>query len=293
MRLRFFLFLFFGYTAVFAQIKFETESDKDGNITIYADNQDIIPTTLEIEFATLLNLISTNGKKIFTVAYPGRSVVARLKRSNMNQNTSLNYSTKMYRGNYIDKSKNEVVYLLPIQEGQKVTIQPLENIENFFKGESENKNYVGTAIYFEEPTIICAPRKGIVSGIKMGEQVKGSNLTFNSSENFIEIYHEDGTFTRLIVLEAGSEKVKLGDVVFPGQGLASSSGDKYSSGMHVKMFQTRLQKINNSIVQKALPVKLFVEGQEVSSEESKADLIVSHPQHLIIKEMNKKELKRL
>jgi hypothetical protein len=293
MRFSLLLLFFLGYSTVFAQVNIESEQDDDGNVTIYANNPEVIPYTLVVDFTTLMNLTSSGGRTVFAVANPGRSVVSRLKKTNANQGSSFNYSTKLYKGSYLDKSKEEPVYLIPVQEGQQVSMQPMTHIENVYKKESENTSYVGTAFYLKESTTICAPRKGIVSDMKMDTQLKGISLSFDASDNFIEIYHEDGTFTRLVVLESGSEKVKIGDIVYPGQALASSSGEKYSSGRHVRMVQNRLNKVNMEIKFDPIPVKLFDGEKEVSSNQSVSELTASHPKELIIKEMSKKELKRL
>ncbi|MGY6742357.1 MAG: hypothetical protein ACXIUQ_06450 [Cecembia sp.] len=293
MRISLFFLFFLGCITVFAQVKLESEQDKDGNVTIYANNPEVIPYTLVLDFTTLMNLSSSGGRTVIAVANPGHSVVARLKKTNANQGTSFNYSTTLYKGSYLDKSKEEPVYLIPVQEGQKVRMQPMTHVENVYKKKSDNQNYVGTAFYFEEPTIICAPRKGIVSDMKMDTQQKGNNLSFDASDNFIEIYHEDGTFTRLMVLQSGSEKVKIGDMVYPGQALASSSGEKYSNGLHVRMAQNRLNKVNREIKQDLIPVKLFDGEKEISSSDSVDNLIISHPEFLISKEMSKKERKHL
>ena len=95
-----------------------------------------------------------------------------------------------------------------------------------------------------------------------------------------------------MVLESGSEKVKIGEVVYPGQALASSSGEKFSSGRHVRMVQSRLNKVDREIRQELIPIKLFDGEKEVSSNQAVSELIVSHPENLISKEMSKKELKR-
>jgi len=139
------------------------------------------------------------------------------------------------------------------------------HVENVYKKESENTSFVGTAFYLEECTTICAPRKGIVSDMKMDTQLKGVGLSFDASDNFIEIYHEDGSFTKLMVLESGSEKVKIGNVVYPAQALATSSGEKYSSGRLVRMVQSRLNKVDRENKFEQIPVKLFDGEKEISS----------------------------
>jgi len=292
MRFALLLFLFFGFSSIYAQVKFESEQDQDGNIIIYGINSDVIPYTVVLDFSTLTNF-SSSGRTVFAVASTGKSVLTKLKKLNANQSTSFNYSSKVYKGSYLNKSKEDIAYLIPVQEGVKVRMTLLTHIENVYKKDSENKNYVGTAFNFDEPTIICAPRKGIISDMKMNLQVTGGNLSFNASDNYIEIYHEDGIFTRLLVLEAGSEKVKIGDTVYPGQPIAASSGEKYGSGRHVRMIQSRLIKNDRELKMEVLPVKIFDGEKEVSSNELISEMTVVHPEYLKTKEMNKKELKRI
>lgn len=293
MRFSFVILLLFVQTYTFAQLKFESENDKDGNVTIYAINPEVIPYTAVLDFTTLSNLSSTGGQTVIAIANPGRSVVARLKKTNASQGTSYRYTTKFYKGSYLAKSKEEPIYLIPVKADQVVRAQPMTHLENVYNKEAENKTYVGTAIYLEAPTDICAPRKGIVSDMNMSNQLTEKNLNFNATDNFIELYHEDGTFTRLMVLEANSEQVKIGDTVLPGQVLASSAGERYESGRHVRMVQKRLLKDKGEISQIQIPVKIWGNEQEFYSNQPLADIQVSHPQELIIKELSKKEIKRM
>lgn len=292
MRISFLLILLLGYSTVFAQVKMESEQDKDGNITIYGTNNDVIPYTLVITFTELSNLSSSSGNPLFVIANPGKNSVARLKKINAAQGTRMNFTSKQFRGSYLNTSKEEPVYLIPVQEGEEVRMQPLTHVENVYNKEAENKNYVGTAFYFDQPTVICAPRKGIISNIKMDSETKGASVSFDASDNFIEIYHEDGSFTKLMVLESGSEKIKIGNTVYPGQPLASSSGEKYQSGRHVRMIQSRWNKVDREMKFNILPVKVFDGEKEVLSQETINGMIVSHPEKLITKEMNKREIKR-
>ena len=293
MRISFFILFFFASVAVSAQVRFESEQDKDGNVSIYAINSDVIPYTVVLDFTSLTNLTSSGGQQVFATANPGKSTAARLKRSDDNQGTSYRYSTITYRGSFQAKIKEEPIYLIPVKQGQEVRMQAMTHLENIYNKEADNKSYVGTAFYFEQQTDVCAPRKGIISNMNMSSEVKGKSLSFNAMDNFIEIYHEDGTFTRLMVLEAGSEKVKIGDTVFPGQIIASSAGEKYQAGRHVRMVQSRMTKVGTEIKLEQFPVKIFAGEEEVSTAQTLHGLQVSHPEYLIYKEMSKRELKRM
>jgi hypothetical protein len=293
MRYSFVIILFLMHSYAFAQLRFESEYDNDRNVTIYAINPDVIPYTLVIDFTTLSNLTSSGGKTVIAISSPGRNVVAKLKRTEPDQAISYKYSTRQFRGTYLAKSKEEPIYLIPVQDAQTVRAQPMTHLENVYNKEAANKTYVGTAFYLEAPTAICAPRKGIVSDMDMSNKLSGSNLSFTAKDNFIELYHEDGTFTRLMVLAANSEQVKIGDTVLPGQILASSAGEHYESGRHVRMVQRRLIKDKSEISQVQVPVKIWGNNQELYSSQAYTTVQVSHPQDLIAKELSKKELKRL
>jgi len=217
-----------------SQIKIETERDKDNNIRFYAVNDEIIPYSIIIEFKDLVNLTPSGGMKTIAVATPGRTAVAKLTKNVTNQSDNYRYSISSHRGNYRAKTKSDIAYLVPVAEGESVTLSSMTHIENRIKGENYNDDYVGVSFRFKDPTIICAPRKGIVSSVKVEEELTGNSYTYSALDNYIELYHEDGTFTKVSVVKSGSAKVKKGDIVYPGTPLAESAGEKYQTGPHVK-----------------------------------------------------------
>lgn len=293
--MRIFLFSLFSLILnfqAFSQVKITSETDKDGNVTLYAQNPDVVPFSLKIEFKSLTNLIPSSRMVSFVVVSPGRSQVARLKKQDPNQGTGFNYSTTTYKGSYLDKSKEEILSLLPLDKGVEVTIYNMSHLENTIKGEKSNESYVGMSIHFEAPTLICAPRKGVVSQVKQDEELKGASYTFSALDNFIELYHEDGTFTKLVVLKPGSVRLKIGEIVFPGDVLAESSGEKYEFGRHVRMIQSRLVKNEDELTMKIIPTKFFDESLGSLIPETGTKMKTVHPEALLTKEMSKREIKK-
>ena len=124
----------------------------------------------------------------------------------------------------------------------------------------------------------------------MDVQTKGNNLSFTAEENFIELYHEDGTFTKITVLKAGSEQVKLGQQVFPGDTLALSAGENYSQGPHVRVIQLKTILEKDQFFYRAFPVS-YISDQGVLEIKEYTTLKAVHPQELVTDEMNKRELK--
>lgn len=286
----FLLFLLFSITA-FAQITIETERDENGNVLFFSKNPEIVPYSVILNFSTLQNMTSTGGGSVLGVAMPGRIRLATLKPTLAGQGTNYSFTYSFAKGNVYSKNKTEPVYLIPVKEGVKVQAVLMTTIEDRLGKTVVDNPYRGVSFRFEEPTSIVAPRKGIVSEIKMQENPGGDNLDYSSRENHIELYHEDGTFTRIMVLKPGSQKVKVGQMVFPGDELAESAGENYNSGRHVRMVCLKTEKEGTEKFKYTnIPVKFSTAtgNREISQSE---ELEVVFPREIIILEMSKKELK--
>lgn len=276
----------------FAQVQIVAEQDPDRNLTLIAFNADLIPHTIRIEFLKLENLESFEGNILFKVAKPGKSELVKLRSVYVNENTSFNYNTKLYKGNYQPSNLPLPAYLIPLEEGTLLSMRPLTAQMTENPTNSERQPYTGVGFFFDKPSVVCAPRKGIVSEIKMDGENTAAGPSDFESENFVEIYHQDGTFSRLSGLKAGSGKVAVGETVIPGQAIAESSLQPNQTNHHVKMIQSRWEMGEMGMVWINFSVNIFADQQEFQSDETKTDLKSIHSAELISKEMDKKELKK-
>lgn len=226
---------FFLSFQVCAQITVSSERDKDGNILIHANNTEIIPYSVLLNFSTLVNLSSSGGRIVTGVARPGTTTILKLRPTIEGQSTDYRFTYSYGKGDILGKNREEPIYLVPVTEGQTVEAVQMTHIENKLGSDRQNDEYVGVSFSFETPTLIVAPRKGIISEVNMDVELEKDNLNYSRTENHIEIYHDDGSFTKLTVLKSGSERVSVGDLVFPGDVLAESGGENYVSGNHVRM----------------------------------------------------------
>lgn len=275
----------------FGQIEIDTEWDDDGNLNFFSVNMTNIPHSIMLEFPKLQNLTSTGGRFVTAVAMPGRSKLTTLRI--VKQGVPVDYSSsyRFIKGNVFGKSKIEPVYLVPLQEGTKVEVGFLSPLESFLGQEVQGSAYRGLAFNFEEEAMIVAPRKGIVSEIKMDAKSESNNLSFTELENMIELYHEDGTLTQLKVIKTNSQKVKLGQMVFPGDILAESAGENYVHGRHVRMVCLKPTRENlDSLFYTNIPV-VFATPTGTYKFSDPESFEVVFPQETIIMELNKKELK--
>ncbi len=281
--------LFFCQTSI-AQITINMEHKDDGSIELYATNPEKVPYTILIDVTEHTNLLPI-GSSGLVVARPGRSKVSTLKRRTEGQSTNLRYTYSYIGGDYFAKSKGKPIYLIPLPEGTIATGIRMTHIQNRLQPEEENTDYVGISFRFDLPTQILAPRKGVVTAVSMEQYDEQQNLDFDSSENYIELFHEDGSLTKIMVLRAGSQKVKVGQVVFPGDILADSAGEEYNSGLHVRLVNMKPVKDGTN------KLKYLHEPMTFISEEGESDfpemqkVAVIYPEEIVTAEMSKKELK--
>lgn len=277
---------------VFAQITLESEQDADRNVVIYAVNSAKIPYSIIINFSQLQNMTTPGGGSVTAISSPGRSKVATLKPTLAGQGTNYRYSYSFAKGNIYGRTKIDPIYLIPVAEGTPVTAMVNTNLAQTLKGETSNMSYVGVSFKFENPTDVVAPRKGVIAEMRMDIPADKESLNFSAEENYIEIFHEDGTITRLSVLKAGSEKVQVGDLVLPGQTIAYSGGENYEIGPHIKMINQRTEKADQQKLKYTFFPVVFAskEGNQEIKEVTK--LTASHPKDVVTLELSKKELKQ-
>jgi hypothetical protein len=220
---------------------------------------------------------------------PGKSNLVKLRSILVNENTSFNYNTKLYKGTYLPSDFAPPAYLVPLESGTVFSMRPLK-VQ--LPGNAKNAAaapYSGVGFFFEKPTVVCAPRKGIISEIKMDKKTPSEGPVDFDSENYVEIYHPDGTFSRLSGLKSGSARVEVGETVIPGQALADSAPEANQASHHVKMIQSKWENNENGIIWVNFPVIIFTEKLEAKSDETHSDLQSTHPGELITREMDKKE----
>ena len=284
-----FLFLFFCFShSAFSQIQVVAEQDQDRNLTLISFNKSPIPYTIRIEFQKLENLESMEGRIIFATANPGKSILTKLRSIYVNEKTGFQYNTQLFKGDFKLFTPNLPPYLIPIEKGKKLQMRPLT-----VQTSAQNATiYTGVGFFVEEKSTVCAPRKGIVSAIQMDKPIASTGPSNWESENYVEIYHADGTFSRVSGLAPNSALVEVGDTVFPGQAIASSSATSDQNVHLVKMIQSRWEMGDFKMEWVNFTVKIQTDSQLISTEQILENVESNHPQEIILLEMDKKELKK-
>jgi hypothetical protein len=278
---------------VSAQIRVESERDREGNVVLTAINSSMSQYTIQVEFPVLQNLRVMGGTSLVAVSNPGQTRIGTLKPINENQSTNYSYSFTYVKGSIYGKSKVDPIYLIPVAEGTEVLGMMMTHLENTIRPDAKNDMYVGVSFRFDNETEIVAPRKGIVVEMEMDREEGKENLAFDRGENYIEILHPDGTISKIMVLKGNSQKVELGEEVVPGQVLAISGGENYKNGRHVRMTVTKVEKDSKGkLTNTIIPVDYFT-GAENKKISKAQKIVVSHPSEIVALELSKKELKAL
>lgn len=273
------LLIFFTPKFVEGQVKISTEYDKQGNVVIVTDNSDIIPYSVILNVSLAENLDANGSTGTIYTSYPGKNNLVKFNKVDQSRPGRIRYSYKFIKGKFNPKYNIELPYLLPVSEGEAVKIVKIMRVG----GASTSNPFTGFTLYLENPTVICAPRKGTIASIKEEEL---------EEKNTIDIYHDDGTFTTIMIFKSGTVKVKSGDQVFPGMPLAESVDESFRLEPQLRIYR-KITSVENGAFKQSFIEVPFVSGEDSYITPNNGDKMVSiHPDRWIKEEMSKRDVKR-
>lgn len=225
------LFLSLG-NLTFAQqnIKVYSEETKDG-IAIYADNPEYCPVTVSVDFQlknTKLEgqektsfLIKENSKKVLLTSV---TIIDKFKPSKF----GYTYSVSLGDSNQTSYDK-DFAYYLPFEKGAAFGLH--QGYNGTFSHQNEN------SLDFTMPvgTPITAIRDGIVVKLVENNAQVCPKKECAKYNNYVTVYHSDGTFAEYAHIKKNGVLVNVGDKVNQGQVIANSGNTGFSSGPHLHL----------------------------------------------------------
>ncbi|RZS91883.1 M23 family metallopeptidase [Aquimarina brevivitae] len=226
----------------------------DGFLVV-ADNKEYAPVSAELNLK-IANLTSSQGdKKIFVIpaqskAYPitELTVIDRKKPIKFGFATTYNFGDhelKTYDQDY--------AYNLPFGTGETFWLTQGYNgsISHANEYALDFKMPIGTKIY--------AAREGIVVDVEESFSKRCTDQSCAKYNNYITIYHPDGTFAEYTHIKKGGAKVEVGDAISKGQFIGYSGDVGWATGPHLH-FIVYTQQIKSM---KTIPTKFRIgEGKE-------------------------------
>lgn len=218
-------------TSVFASpsvaVYFETTAD---GYTVFADNNEVCPVAIRLDL-TLVNLSSEKGDHALIV------VPSEAKQFQINtlsilsklQGHQFSHTVTSYFGDpHVEEYDVVFEYALPFKKGESYKmLQATEDGKEF-------------AIDFAMPlgTEITAVRGGTVVEV-VAENNKGcAEADCGAFENYVLVYHKDGTFAAYSGLKNDGALVRKGDHLSPGDlvGYSGETGRTTVPKLHLEIF---------------------------------------------------------
>ncbi|GAA4274317.1 M23 family metallopeptidase [Aquimarina gracilis] len=230
----------------YAQDNFKLYYEETNNgFKLLADNDEYTPVSTQINLK-LENLNSSNGNSnIYVVPAKTKkytltelNVIDRRKRVKFGFESAYNYGDHTLK-----KYNKDFEYYLPFEKGATFWLS------QGYNGAVSHKNE--NALDFKMPvgTKIHAARGGIVVDIEESYSKRCTNPECAKYNNFIVIYHDDGTFAEYTHIKKDGAKVKVGDQVKIGQLIGYSGEVGWATGPHLHFIVFR-QTITDRITLK-------------------------------------------
>ena len=226
-------------TNCFSQIRVNVYSEKkEGNFIILADNDEFCPVSIKLDLE-LNNFSSSNGNnKVFVIpAKTKRFELTTLE--GIKKGTSASYKIKSLY-NYGDsnlKNYSDYNYSLPFSKGNTFTL--FQGYNGKFSHQNEN------SIDFKMPigTEVLAARAGTIIKVVDNFNQNCEEKKCAEFNNYVLVYHDDGTFAKYVHLKFNGAIVKEGDVIKENDLIGYSGNVGWSNGPHLH-FMVYIQRID-------------------------------------------------
>ena len=231
------ILLVFNCTSLQAQEKnpvhIYQKATGDGGFEYFAQNQDLSPYQIQIDFPVLQNLQPSISLPYYQVIYPGEPQKLFVLKPQGGSSTSFRSQYQMAMGDpfvHVDLSHS---YWLPFENGKSYIL---------IQGPNGSYTHQGKNAFdfvMEEGTKVCASRDGLVVAVKEDSNIGGPDESFMKHGNRITILHEDGSFSDYVHLQYQGAMVRPGDRVKAGQviGLSGNTGWSTKPHLHFQVYK--------------------------------------------------------
>lgn len=230
--MRFLLILFLGFYPVFVSAQQDVNvfyEPKGTGYIMYADNNLFCPVSISLDL-DMQNLNFTGrDRRVFVI--PARSYKFRLGSLRVSDHRLANRFLFRYNVTYGDIERKvydtAYEYDLPYQKGEKFLLY------QGYNGTFSHQNQHALDFAMPEGTPVVAAREGIVFKVVQKNNISCNEQACGQFNNYISIYHADGTIAYYAHIRYQGAVVKEGDIVKKGDMIAYSGNTGWSSGPHL------------------------------------------------------------
>jgi murein DD-endopeptidase MepM/ murein hydrolase activator NlpD len=207
------------------EITYTNNTDRK-EYTFQYQNNSYFDYAVKVEFASLQGGTCTCSLPFVGTVSAGKGNLFTLKPLQANQGISFRFSYKYQKGRLLSKPPKPNVYLFPFSKTKAHRANQTQNILELIAGKKITDFY-GMSFQMEKGDTIFAARRGIVSEIKNEFDTHPESVWFSSNTNFVEVFHQDGTFGKYNRFKKGTIMVKAGQSVEAGQPIGIVADDTF------------------------------------------------------------------
>lgn len=215
------------------RIKVYEEQFSNGTIRFYADNYYQCPVSMHVLLQTRNLKIPQKTRNVIVIpAVTGRVFLFELKANA--QNYGYEYNWIFTLGDITKKRyRKRHPYDLPFATGASFWVS------QGYNGTFSHQNVRALDFVMPEGSLIASMKEGIVVEVIDKHNVGCGNIDCAKFNNYITIYHEDGTFANYSHLQFNGSKVYVGERVIQGQiiGLSGNTGYSTNPHLHIEVYR--------------------------------------------------------
>lgn len=222
----FFCTLLLIKTGAQEKVKFSYQNNNN-TIHLFAQNNHYCPVTVTIIY-NLVNMKLSDERVVYVI--PARAEnhpIVELSPMELSKKWSWAYNYTYHLGDNIRGEPNGIVCALPYQKEQ--TYKVVQGYNG--KRSHENEN----ALDFDMPegTLVCVTKDGVVIDIVDKHNMACPTKDCLQYNNYVTVYHEDGSFSSYAHLKQNGAKVKIGQIIKQGDVIGLSGNTGWSTGPHL------------------------------------------------------------
>ena len=241
MKFNLLVLLLFPLTVCSAQLGIRIYHEEiENGYHIYADSDEFCPVSLNIEFSATNFSIEGGKNQIFVIdALEKKKLLTTLKVAKSGKASKMSYSTLANYGDHnLESYDEDYVYDLPYKTALKF------KIEQGYNGKFSHKNENSLDFKMPVGTEVAAIREGVVVNVVDKYKRGCGKEECKIYNNFIIVYHPDGTFAEYTHIKQNGAKVAAGETISKGQVIALSGNVGWSTGphLHLMVYKQRMTK---------------------------------------------------
>lgn len=203
----------------------------EGKTVVFADNEEFCPVSVLLRTELVNMKSSLKSSYVLVPAKAKRFVVTEISVINLKKEFNFKYQSSFFLGDInLRKYDIEYPYSLPYKQGEEYLIG------QGYDGQISHQGEFALDFIMPIGTEILASRDGIVVDVQDKNTDNCTKKECAEFNNYVVVYHEDGTLAEYTHINTNGSFVKKGDVVKRGDKIAFSGNVGWSSGPHLHFF---------------------------------------------------------